>query len=835
MKRKRRNLIVVLCVIVGVVLIASVVLRLVLTRERLIALIVPRVEKAVQAEIRIGDIGISFPFGFGVDVHDLAFRKALPDGGGLSFVSEKVVFRASLLSLIRRRPEIKKIEVRGGTLTMAGTPRRPDVLLGGVEAGMSVQPVESGYSINASVAIDSVSFARGGRRIEAALERIRFDGTLESDRDFSRITLDESTVRWNDLVTARLTGEVRNLKTKQDISLQVESPDNRLAPVVDKILSFPLHEIIPALKGKQPDRLLPVNVKEGRFGFDSKIDGSMKDPSSLQVSGALKLNDLVITHAALEKPVSMNGSFTFSDRGARSEELSILFGASKGDLTVGITLSDGKSVQHVQFGGDLDLAIEDLTSLSKTTEVTATGKVRATVKGGAPPAVLANLFPSQVKSVTPEQIARAWQHVTLDGDVEIEGVNFSAEGSPFRVFGLKGRANIAGGNVERVMAEFSLNGSPFTCKATLTGIMPAMAEMASLVPKQAKDKTASPYLDPGGILDGMKNVPVYTVELTGRSLDVRPFEKATPGIGDRQEGAGTGKPGETGTVVSPQPLAGNPIMLLSLKNTSFTAQLDSVVASKAIFTRVHAKGTIRDGRLKADPVTLDYAGGKGRAVLNSDLRTPGRVRSKVNVSFDGVEAGKALGKLHSLGNLVQGVFTFESRADFESGPGINPLMTISATGAASSSMGNISLSPFIASLREAVPFDLSPIERFDFSEWQGNFMVRDGRFITEGWKITSPKGYWTIKGSFGFDGTLDYAVNLVIPPTVQREMKDLGKYPDVVDLIRDREGNLVLDLHLGGMAKSPKVSLDLSKAKAKATDKVIDSVRKKLLDYLKKK
>lgn len=834
MKRKKRNLIVVLCVIVGVVLIASVVLRLVLTRERLIALIVPRVEKAVRAEIQIGDIGISFPFGFGVDVRDLAFRKALPDGGDLSFASEKVVFRASLLSLIRRRPEIKKIEARGGTLTMAGIPRGLDVLLGGVEAGMSLHPVESGYSINASVAIDSISFTRGGRRIEAALERIRFDGVLESDKNFSRIKLDESTVRWNDLVTARLTGEVRDLKTKQDISLQVESPDNRLAPVVDKILSFPLHEIVPALKGKKLDRGLPVNVKEGRFGFDSKIDGSMKNPSTLQVSGALKLNDLVITHAVLEEPVSMNGSFTFSDRGAQSEGLSVRFGDSKGDLSVGITLSDGKGVQHVQFGGDLDLAIEDLTSLSQTAEVTATGKVRATVKGGAPPDVLANLFPSQVKSVTPEQIARAWQHMTLNGDVEIEGANFSTEGSPFRVTGLKGRANIDGGNVERVIAEFSLNGSPFTCNASLTGIMPAMAELASLAPKQAKDKAASPYPDPGRVLDGMKNVPVYAVELTGRSLDVRPFEKTAPGIGDQQEGAGAEKPDETGTVVSPQPLAGNPIMLLSLKNTSFTAQLDSVISSKAIFTTVHAKGTIRDGRLKADPVTLDYAGGKGRAVLNSDLRTPGRVRTRVNVSFDGVEAGKALGRLHSLGNLVRGVFTFESHADFESGPGINPLMTVSATGSASSSMGNVSISPFIASLREAVPFDLSPIERFDFSEWYGNFIVREGRFITEGWKITSPKGEWTIQGSFGFDGTLDYAVNLVIPPAVQQEMKDLGKYRDVVDLIRDREGNLVLDLHLGGIAKSPRVSLDLSKAKSKATDKVIDSVRKKLRDYLKK-
>jgi hypothetical protein len=107
--------------------------------------------------------------------------------------------------------------------------------------------------------------------------------------------------------------------------------------------------------------------------------------------------------------------------------------------------------------------------------------------------------------------------------------------------------------------------------------------------------------------------------------------------------------------------------------------------------------------------------------------------------------------------------------------------------------------------------------------------MRNGRFITDNWSIKSNRGDWAIKGSFGLDGTLDYDVHLVVPPIVQRDMKDLAKYRDLVNLFRDKSGNLVLDLEIGGTSRSPKVKLDMTAAKSKAAESLIDKAK----DWLK--
>jgi hypothetical protein len=131
------------------------------------------------------------------------------------------------------------------------------------------------------------------------------------------------------------------------------------------------------------------------------------------------------------------------------------------------------------------------------------------------------------------------------------------------------------------------------------------------------------------------------------------------------------------------------------------------------------------------------------------------------------------------------------------------------------------------------------MQKLDFSKWTGNYSIQNGRLATDDWKIASSGGDFAISGSFGFDGSLDYRAHIVIPPQAQQKMKDLEKFGDMVDLFRDGKGNLVLDLDVGGTAKSPKVALDQTSAKEKAGRKLIDGVKKgaadKLKDLLEKK
>ena len=86
MTRGRKRLLVVLCVLIGLIAVLSIAVRLVLTKDRLLAIVVPRIEERVQAAITVQDIGVRFPFGFGVDVKGWrAGRRDVDEAGGIRF------------------------------------------------------------------------------------------------------------------------------------------------------------------------------------------------------------------------------------------------------------------------------------------------------------------------------------------------------------------------------------------------------------------------------------------------------------------------------------------------------------------------------------------------------------------------------------------------------------------------------------------------------------------------------------------------------------------------------------------------------------------------------
>ena len=815
MARKGRNLLITLCVIVGLIIVAVAAVRLLLTREKLLAIVIPRVEKTIDAKVSIEDIGISFPFGFGVDIDGLSFEKVLSDTSTLAFTSRKVTVRASLMSLIRRKPEIQAADVQGGAVTISNPARGSEIRLRGLDAHGRMSPAGERFAVNAKAVVDSalVSIVRPNTQRETTLlgldaafsmrpegegyavgvkalvdsllvsvpahppaivlEKVGLDGALESDREFNRLVIKDTKARWEDLVTAKIEGEVINIKTAPRVALTISVDEKPLAPVLERVKGFKLDELSPAKTqhAKPAAPRVPVETSGGTFGGTLLVEGLAREPLAMNLSFECGLKGLSVK------------------------------------------------------AGDIG-SIETLS---------------AAFKGQGVALAWQSLFPDKAKPVTPAQIGIAWQAVKLDGAIEIAGGDFVIQGQtphgsasgagsaagapppaapPVRISSMKAKAEISGPDVRRVSGEFNIGSSPCTFSGSLINIMPAAAELA-LVAQSLQEAGETRPPDLGVILDRMVNAPVVKLELSGRSFDARPYQK--PLAGGPQ-----GKIAASAPAPAP-PAAGGPGAVLFLKNTAFTAKLDSIVLREAVLTRLEVKGAIRDGRVTIDPATFAFAGGKGAAVVSSDLRKPERVETKVNLSLDGVEAGEALARLTSAASLVQGKFSFKSNASLVAGPGIDPLLALSAAGSGLSSKGTVIFESFIEPLTKIQGFDVTPFRKFEYREWAGTFVVKDGRFITDDWKIDSSRGAWLIKGSFGFDGTLDYAVHVVIPPDVQKTMKDLDKYKSAFDLMRDKTGSLVLDIKVGGTAKRPSTSLDLTNAKNKVQDKLIEGLKKKFL------
>jgi hypothetical protein len=784
MARKGRGLLITLCVIVGIVVVAAVGARLLLTRERLLAIVIPRVEKAIDAKVSIGDIGINFPFGLGVDIEELSFEKTLPDTSALTFTSDKVTVRSSLMSLLRRKPEIKAADVQGGAVTVIDAKKGREIELRGIGAHISMNPPDETFTLSAKLLVDSALVSSIGAPPAVMLEKIGFDGGVEGDRALTRLVVKGSKLSWGDVVAAKISGEATNVKTDPRVTLTVESDERPIAPLLEKIRTFrpgDLAQHKPAAAAASRPAQSPVEISGGTFRFTGRIEGLAKEPLSMSIDfeGALR----------------------------------------------------GASVR----AGDL-ASIE---------------KMDASVKGKGVALAWQRLFPDPEKPISPAEISVAWQAVELNASIDVEGGEFvvqsapaagahgevssgaagaasgggtgSAAPPPVRISALKARAEISGPDVKKLSGDFMIGGSPYRFSGSMTNVLPASAEIALIARKlEAAGQKQTPEL--GTILDRMVNAPVVKFELSGRSFDARPYQKPLFG----PSGGPAGTAAQAAAPAATQPAAGtSAAALIFLKNTTFTAKLDSVIAREAVVTSLEAKGTIRDGRIRIDPVTFAYAGGKGSAIVTADARGP-RVETKIDLTADGIEADRALERISPHGDMVRGTFSIKSNGTLATGPGIKPLMAFSAAGSALSTKGSVTIGNFLEPLSKIPGFDVTPFKEFNFSDWKGTFVVKDGRFITDDWKIASARGDWAIKGSFGFDGTLDYAVHLVIPPAVQAQMKDLDRYKAAFDLMRDASGALVLDIHVGGTAKHPSAALDLSKAKSKAQERAIEGLKKLL-------
>ncbi|MDZ7860819.1 MAG: AsmA-like C-terminal region-containing protein [Candidatus Krumholzibacteriota bacterium] len=180
MKRINRKLLVTLVVIAIVVIAASVALRVVFTDDKLISMIVPRIEKNLGAGVEVGDVKIEFPFGFGVEVERLRVSKELESGEEIGFYSESAEVKASLMSLIRRKPKLTKVRINRGDITISKD-RVKMLTVKGISSVMSLVPEDKLYKIGIALGIDSILLRSDETSEISSAAGLNYKGVIETD------------------------------------------------------------------------------------------------------------------------------------------------------------------------------------------------------------------------------------------------------------------------------------------------------------------------------------------------------------------------------------------------------------------------------------------------------------------------------------------------------------------------------------------------------------------------------------------------------------------------------------------------------------------------------
>ncbi len=822
MTKRTKRLLVTLCVIAGVIIAASIILRVVLTKERLTAMIVPRIEARAGAEIEFADIGIRFPFGFGVRIDRLQVSRVMPEGGAISLTAEKFNVDVSLMSLVRRRPEVKSVTLGGAALSITGVAPDIDVEVEQLGAKLSMTPFDSIFVLDPDISAEKITIitTATGERME--LPPLSFSGRVEAQADLTRAAVRDGKLSIADLAAFQVEGDMADLRGSREFTMSVKSSGLE----VKQLFGLLVEKGLLKLPEDQPE----FTVESGTAGIEARAAGMVSDPSGIMVSGRFDMEELVVS-VRPAPALTADGSVDFSDSRVSSKNLSLKTEKSKATVAFGMDIDKAqKKPEYLSFDVQARIDLGELSSIApagpdQEEPIVMEGTLKTVFKGGARPVTLKNLFPPKDGGTTPEKISRAWKDLKLDGTIDLSADELSGEKGPASISSLETTAAINGGSVKSIDASFDMGGRPWKVKGEMKDVMPALAELMLFAQKGEMPETLGP------VLDGLINSPDMSIYVEGRAFDAAAFqaeaEKAKISA-DKSSGGG-GAPMEK---AGADPMIANPVTLLMLKKTFVSVKVDSIISKGAVLTSLDARGRISNGVLRADPVTVEYAGGKGKGRLVSDLRDPSKIRNDIDIDFTGIDAGKALSGFNSAGGLVSGKFAMKLDGRFAAGPGMDILQNLTATGRATSTSGTVDFTRFMAPLKSA-GFNLSSIEKFDFHEWTEKFVIDKGRVSSEVWTIKSNSGDWDVAGSFGFDGTLDYKAGLVINPQQQAQMKDLAKYAAIIDLFKDDAGNILLMLDIGGTAKQPKVRLDQSRAKENAGKKLIDGARDKLKDLFK--
>jgi len=357
--------------------------------------------------------------------------------------------------------------------------------------------------------------------------------------------------------------------------------------------------------------------------------------------------------------------------------------------------------------------------------------------------------------------------IALDGTAKLANVSVEGGGLPKKVEGVNGaiafspaRAEVRGFTAKAGASSFSLAGS-------VTRPLALFAKPGSTAPSAVSFALDSPHLDLAELL-----------------------------------------PTTPGAPLTPNATGGGTVRIARLRQ------------QKLDVSDVRANVALEPGIVSVPSFSLD--GYQGRVTGNArfDVRDPSVPAFAVNARIDSVEADA----LVSTWTPLKGFFRGRVGTTLDlSGAGMTPeaiAKTLSAAGLAAFANGTVGPAPALEAIAKQLRLDGGRLTKVQ--DLQLPFRVERGRVLTDRARMRTPFGVWIVTGGAGFDGSLDYVVSATIP-------RDLLAGPDASSLLgvgalTDAQGNLLVDLRVGGTAKAPRVTLDLRATGDRVRGKVSEAL-----------
>jgi hypothetical protein len=255
-------------------------------------------------------------------------------------------------------------------------------------------------------------------------------------------------------------------------------------------------------------------------------------------------------------------------------------------------------------------------------------------------------------------------------------------------------------------------------------------------------------------------------------------------------------------------------------NGSGRVVIERLKQGKLDVTAVTADVKLEPAALDAWRFALKGYGGTVSGNAHFDLHDTKKPVYTVKAVVDTVRAGDILGAWTPIKDLLAG--TLSTKLDL-SGAGQTPQdvkQTLTLVGLAALTNGRLGPGPALEAVAQFVK--VPKLKQLDFAKLELPMRIEHGRVVTDPVTMSGPSGDWRLAGALGFDGALDYAVSVTLPPAA---VQSLGASAALAaGALSDPQGRMLLDLHVSGSATSPRVSWDANAMRARLAGKASEAL-----------
>ncbi|MBN2289908.1 MAG: AsmA family protein [Candidatus Glassbacteria bacterium] len=282
-------------------------------------------------------------------------------------------------------------------------------------------------------------------------------------------------------------------------------------------------------------------------------------------------------------------------------------------------------------------------------------------------------------------------------------------------------------------------------------------------------------------------------------------------------------PADTGETPAARP-AGSPREKIPPGEGS--VELDRLIVSDTLtLEQVRMKISLRDDLLTIDPLEAGLCSGSLAARGKVRFAEDGPLQSAFEVEVSQVEAGQVLKPYTPFARYLFGKISLKASLEGSGSDTQQIIQSLSAAGSYSVADGQVRGWPVLGKVAGFTKIkELDPLA---FLDWSGELSIREGRVYTESVAIETSQALWNLGGSYGFDGSLDYAVQLTLNQELSQ--KYLSELPvNVASFLGDDNKRLAVAFKVSGTTDDPSIKWDSKPLVDKAVKKIETKLKSQL-------